>query len=272
MKKATRQQYASAAKARRQKQILAGLGVVLVAVLVIQGPKMLKMFGGSSSTPSTTTTTSTTSSPGTAQPASSAAAPMTVTPTPGLAGAGLAAGPTAGPSGVADASPPRTKSQIYSFELFDSKNPFVQQVTTPTTPSSTATPTPSASVPSSGAAAPTPAPSAPAQPSGGTTATTASYTGSQPQAVSAVSTTTGAALISVNGKSEMVAPGHSFPTANPTFKLVSISNGTALIGLVGGTYASGSATVTLVQGQALTLLDTTDGVRYQLQLDALSAK
>ena len=51
MKKATRQQYASAAKARRQKQILAGLGVVLVAVLVIQGPKMLKMVNGSSSTP-----------------------------------------------------------------------------------------------------------------------------------------------------------------------------------------------------------------------------
>ena len=86
MKKATRQQYASAAKARRQKQILAVLGVALVAVLVIQGPKMLKMFGGSSSTPSTTTTTtSTTSSPGIAQPASSAAAPMTVTPTAGVA-------------------------------------------------------------------------------------------------------------------------------------------------------------------------------------------
>jgi hypothetical protein len=260
MKKATRQQYASAAKARRQKQILAVLGVVLVAVLVIQGPKMLNMMSGSSSTPSPTTPTATTATPGTtAQPSS--AAPLTATLAPGLAGAGLAASP----SGVADASPARSKSQIYSFERFDSKNPFVQQVTTPTTPPPTVVP-------------PTPTPSTPApaakgttSSSGGTTPVTASYA-SQPQAVSAVSTTTGTALISVNGKSEMVAPGQAFPSANPTFKLVSIANGTALIGLVGGTYASGTATVTLVQGQALTLLDTTDGVRYQLQLDALSAK
>jgi hypothetical protein len=268
MKKATRQQYASAAKARRQKQILAGLGVVLVAVLAIQGPKVLKMMSGSSSSPSTTTTT-TSSTPGTTAQPGSSAAPMTATPALALGGVGLAALP----SEVADASPPRTKSQIYSFEVFDSKNPFVQQVTTPTTPPTTAAPTPSASVPSAGAA-PTPAPSAPApngKTSGGTTPPTASYTGSQPRTVLAVSTT-GTALISVNGKSEMVAPGQAFPTSNPTFKLVSIANGTALIGLVGGTYASGSATVTLVQSQALTLLDTTDGVRYQLQLDALSAK
>ena len=59
MKKATRQQYASAAKARRQKQILALLGVVLVGVLVIQGPKMLKLLNGSSSTPAATGTTTT---------------------------------------------------------------------------------------------------------------------------------------------------------------------------------------------------------------------
>ena len=269
MKKATRQQYASAAKARRQKQVLAVLGVVLVAVLVIQGPKMLNMMSGSSSTPPTTAT----ATPGTtAQPSS--AAPLTATLAPGLTIAGLAASP----SGLADASPARTKSQIYSFERFDSKNPFVQQVTTPTTSPPTSLPTPSASAASAGAATPAPAPSAPAPAAKGkissaaTTPVTASYAGSQPRSVSSVSITTGTALISVNGQSETVAVGQAFPSADPTFKLVSIANGNALIGLVGGTYASGSGTVTLVQGQALTLLDTTDGVRYQLQLNALSAK
>jgi hypothetical protein len=50
------------------------------------------------------------------------------------------------------------------------------------------------------------------------------------------------------------------------FKLVSLANSTAGIGIAAGAYASGAQTVSLTVGQPLTLVDTADGVRYQLRL------
>ena len=44
----------------------------------------------------------------------------------------------------------------------------------------------------------------------------------------------------------------------------------AQIGLVGGSYSSGTPTVTLLPGHTLTLVDTTDGVRYELRLVAVT--
>jgi hypothetical protein len=268
MKKATRQQYASAAKARRQKQILAVLGVVLVGVLVIQGPKTLKLLNGSGSTPAATTSATSGTQP------SSSAAPATAIPATGLPGAALAASP----SGIADASPPRSPSQLYSFEVFASKDPFVQQVST--TPTVTApAPAPSASAPSPTPTVPAPAPTAPPSKKATTpasttpaaaTAVSSTYATTPAQAVAAVTPTGGTAVIAVNGESDPVAAGQAFPAANPTFRLVSIQAGTALIGLVGGAYASGTPTVTLVPGHTLTLVDTTDGVRYELRLVAVS--
>jgi hypothetical protein len=58
--------------------------------------------------------------------------------------------------------------------------------------------------------------------------------------------------------------------ANPTFRLVSIQAGAAQIGLVGGSYSSGTPTVTLLPGHTLTLVDTTNGVRYELRLVAVT--
>jgi hypothetical protein len=267
MKKATRQQYASAAKARRQKQILAVLGVVFVALLVIQGPKTLKLLNGSSNTPAATTSATNGTQP------SSGAAPSAATPVAGLPGAALASGP----SGIADASPPRSPSQLYSFEMFPSKDPFVQQVST--TPAvTTPAPAPSASVPSPTPTVPAPAPTAPPSKKTTPASTTpaaatpvsSNYAVSQAQAVAAVTSTAATAVIAVNGQSGAVSAGQAFPAANPTFRLVSIQNGTALIGLVGGAYASGTPTVTLVPGHTLTLVDTTDGVRYELRLVAVS--
>ena len=50
------------------------------------------------------------------------------------------------------------------------------------------------------------------------------------------------------------------------FKLVKLTGGTARIAIAGGSFASGSATVTLERGKTLTLVNTADGTRYELKL------
>jgi hypothetical protein len=70
----------------------------------------------------------------------------------------------------------------------------------------------------------------------------------------------------VNGERQSVGVAQTFPTANPTFRLVSLGAGVAKIGLAGGTYASGAPTVSLRLGRTLTLVNTADGVRYELRL------
>jgi hypothetical protein len=76
----------------------------------------------------------------------------------------------------------------------------------------------------------------------------------------------GVATLQVNGKSETVRVGKSFPSANPVFRLVSLSRGAANIGIANGSYSSGAQTVRLSSGQPLTLVDTADGIRYKLRL------
>ena len=76
----------------------------------------------------------------------------------------------------------------------------------------------------------------------------------------------GVATIAVNGKSQTVRVGASFPSANPVFTLVSIAKGAANIGIANGSYTSGAQTVRLTSGHSLTLVDTADGVRYTLRL------
>ena len=62
--------------------------------------------------------------------------------------------------------------------------------------------------------------------------------------------------------------GKSFPSAAPVFSLVSMSGSSAEIGIAGGSYESGAATVTLTKGKTVTLLNTADGTRYVLRLVA----
>jgi hypothetical protein len=77
---------------------------------------------------------------------------------------------------------------------------------------------------------------------------------------------TGAARIAINGRVQLVRIGQSFPSANPLFKLVASSHGVARIGIASGSYASGANSVSLVAGRTLTLVDSADGIRYQLRL------
>jgi hypothetical protein len=241
------------AKAKRQK-IYAGVGgVILLAVLAFQVPRTLKMMhpaDASSSTPPPATTTGSTPTPISA---------------PSLSG-GNAAAATAAPGGDGitdpDAVPPPQSGQLLAFGLFRSKDPFVQQLklsgaTGATGPISAGGPT--------GASGPVAGGSSGSGVGGGSKPT--SPPASTPAAPATPLTT---AVISVNGAPESVQVGGTFPTADPYFKLVSLTKKGAKISIAGGTLENGAPTVTLTKTKSLTLMNTADGTRYVLRLVSVS--
>ena len=241
------------AKAKRQK-IYAGIGgVILLAVLAFQVPRTLKMMhpaDASSSSP---------------PPAATPASTPTPISAPSLSG-GNAAVATATPGGDGitdpDAVPPPQSGQLLAFGLFRSKDPFVQQLklsgaTGPTGAISSGGPT--------GASGPAAGGSGGSGVGGGSTPT--SPPASTPAAPATRLTT---AVISVNGAPESVQVGGTFPTADPYFKLVSLTKKGAKISIAGGTLENGAPTVTLTKNKALTLMNTADGTRYVLRLVSVS--
>jgi hypothetical protein len=253
-RKQKRMENLRAAKDKRMKKVAVGGAVLLVAVLAFEvGPHV---FGGSKSAApaSTTTTTAATGAPSTTAPAT---APTATPPgTPVAAGAPTTAS-TKLPN--SDVAPAHSKSQLYSFSNFSGKNPFIQQVSA-TTGSTSGTST-SGSSGSSGSSSST-------QSNNVTQAASVTHqsTGkSESRALAKV----GAATISVNGTRQTVQVGASFPSSNPLFRLVSVSHGVVRVGIASGSYASGAPTVSLVTGRTMTLVDTADGVHYQLRLLSL---
>jgi hypothetical protein len=228
-------------KAKEKKQrIIAGVGgLVLVALLVIQVPKVMKQLNKGKGGPAVS---------------AAVAAPSVGTPTPSLVAPNLrgaeqgttSPGATGGQLVVSSTGAVATQGQLASFSRFASKDPFSQQV------SSGAAPT------GSGSAKPTS--------SGGSA-------GSPGSVSTGTASSTRSAVISVNGTLMSVTAGDDFPqptatdpTANPFFHLVSVTATTAKISIAGGSYANGAATVTLRVGKAVTLMNTADGSRYRLIL------
>jgi hypothetical protein len=74
------------------------------------------------------------------------------------------------------------------------------------------------------------------------------------------------AVVAVNGTSETVSVGGSFPAGDPTFRLVSVSPDKAVIGLVSGSFAGGQNTVELAVGEQLELVADPDGTLYTFAL------
>ena len=109
------------AKQAKQKKMAIGLGVVLVAVGAFQGPKTLKMLKGPQ--PVTSPTQST---PAAAAAATPTAAATPATATPGLPAPGAA--PQVAVLADSDLPPAATQNQLLSFEQFQTKDPFAQQV------------------------------------------------------------------------------------------------------------------------------------------------
>ncbi|MGH3032765.1 MAG: hypothetical protein ACRDNE_18745, partial [Gaiellaceae bacterium] len=76
----------------------------------------------------------------------------------------------------------------------------------------------------------------------------------------------GSAVFDVNGTSEAVSVDGEFPAGDPTFRLVSVSGESAVIGLVSGSFDGDQETVTLAVGEELELVADPDGTRYAVTL------
>ena len=219
-----------AARERKQKIFVAVGGLFLLALLAIQLPKLM---GGSEPTAAPTTETTITVDGQVVPPVDTAvpvAVRLTDTDRP------VAAGP----------------NQLRSFSTFSRKDPFVQQLVSPT--------------PAKGGGG------------GGGGGEGAPGEGTKspentPSKGFTVGGTTAAAVtvISVNGARQTLVPGAAFPAADPVFVLVAEQPGakTAVIGVAGGAYASGDRTTKLRVGQPLMLVNTATGARYRLVLVAV---
>ena len=246
------------AKAAKQKKIAIGLVVLLVAVLAIQGPKMLNMLKGSK--PAAVTAT------GPGGPAGG--------PAPGGPAVG---GPAVGGPPWFPARPPLPRRLISR----PSRTPTRRRSSTransrPSSASPARTRSPSRPSPSwrrRRTKPPTTDPAADPTEVHPTTAlppplprTAASRrAAARPSSVATLATATS---ISVNGAAEDVTEDVPFPVAEPTFVLVSVAkDGKSVeIGVDGGEYASGGETLKLLLGKKLTLQNTADGSRYELEL------
>jgi hypothetical protein len=252
-------------RVRRQKQIIAVGSVVLLAVVGFQLPKLLGGKGNKAAAPVTTTTAT---SPTLAAPA--APAGTTLRDTDGIA-------------------VQRDSSQLLSFGLFKSKDPFVQQLAT------VAAPTPAAPKPAApaskkttkvaaGRTATTPTSTPPTGPSVVTqpvTTTTApaptpvippttSPPAPGPVTPAPATASPTSVLISTNGVCEQVALNGSFPANEDIFRVVEIAKDgkSVKIAIVGGSYDTGQTTATAKLGEKLTLVNTSDGTRYVIVLQA----
>jgi hypothetical protein len=78
------------------------------------------------------------------------------------------------------------------------------------------------------------------------------------------------ATIEVNGESEDVGINDPFPASDPTFKLVSVTDSAANIGLVSGTFSNGQETITINVGETL-VLAADDGARYAIKVVSIAS-
>jgi hypothetical protein len=224
------------AKAKRQKIIAAVLGVVFLGVMVFQAPTILGMFGGGSSSAQSEPAPAPTQPAAPATPVATPAAPAA--PAAQLVDSDLAPTPAAG--------------QLVTFDRFESKDPFVQQVANGD--GTSGTPTPPAENNDQGGGA------QPQQPTNEDRQPQPAPAPAKPQS----------ARISVNGAASDVNVDGTFPEGDPIFKLVSLTKSSAKVGIVGGTYASGTQTITLQKGgKPVTLMNTADGTTYVLRLVAV---
>jgi hypothetical protein len=182
-----------------------------------------------------------------------------------------------------DVPPAPDGSQLVAFSVFQTKNPFTPQGIVPVLPPNTpGTPAPSGGTSTTPTTSITPTTTTPTTTTPTTTTpTTTTPTTTTPGSVvpgsaapptgTSPTTTTAApstVTISVNGVVSHIGLQGTFPTGSPVFRLVSYTADSAQIGIVGGSYASGGATLTLQLGKSLTLQNTTDQKTYKLELVA----
>ena len=242
------------AKEAKQKKIAIGGAVLLLALLGVQGPKTLKMLKG----PQPVAASASESRAATPEPAvpvvGSDAAPLPVAAT----GTELSA------VADSDAAPAAEQGQLATFERFASKDPFAQQAEPVAVPAPKAAPKDGADTAPADKAGEGKSAAESGDADAGSEGgfTTGGSTGADPPKLAT------ATSISVNGVAEDVAVEATFPKDEPTFVLVSIAkDGKSVeIGIAGGEYATGGETMKLALGKKMTLQNTADGSRYELEL------
>jgi hypothetical protein len=147
-----------------------------------------------------------------------------------------------------------------SFSEFKSKDPFHPQISD-CAGDATANGASACGSNNSHTASVAPKPVSTPKPSSGTAPSSSLFTGGSKPATAKVTQAT----ISVNGVASTVSVGRPFPAAAPLFTLVSLTRNAATIGIAGGSYESGAATISVKKGQTLTLMNTADGTRYVLR-------
>lgn len=293
------------AKAKRQK-IIAGVGgVLLLGLLAFQVPKTLKMLNQNQNAQTTTSATTTTASSGSAPlaPPSLAGSPVgTSTASSGgsssqyptgsapaaaagqlvsfnrfpskdpfmqqvdascltaSADSGGSAASSTGDSGSGSGSSSSSSSSASSASSSSGSDSSACAASSSKTPASS---TPSASTPSSTSTVSSSSSLPTVQsPDKGTGLVNGSSTSGTTGSATRLTTAT----ISVDGVSELVKTGASFPQAQPIFRLVALTAKSAKLAIVNGSLETGAPTVVLAKGQKLTLMNTADGTRYTLVL------
>lgn len=228
------------AKADKQKKMAIGLSVFLVLALAYGAHTMMSLnSGGSASAKPQVSTTPVASTPS----ATPVATPSVLPAAPTLSAADPTVTTASSSSALIDAvKPPAQSGQLQSFSLFASKDPFNSGGPGSSSGKSSS---PSGSSKGSGSSGPARPPATPPAP---------------PTAPPS------AAVIAINGVSESVQSGAGFPAANPMFDLLSLTAASAKVSVIGGSYASGSASLSLKVGKPVTLVNTADGTRYTLEL------
>jgi hypothetical protein len=235
----------AAKKARKQKIILIVGGVMLLGLAAIQGPKLMSRNSQPAAVPAAKATaviaTGTASDP-TAGSDSTAAASYSAVSVAGVALPGATVVRV-------------TTSQLASFTLFETKDPFVQQA---------------GDAAGGGEAGTTAAPTteAPPPPPATADAAAAGAAGSAAASPAAEPPPVIYATIDLDGKPQQLQVTkvkQEFPQGDPMFVLVSVKKKQAKIGVAGGSFDDGQ-TVTLTLGKKVTLVNTATGVRYELKL------
>lgn len=228
----------AAAKAKKQKIVLACFGVALIGIGALQGPKLMKLLNP----PAAPTPVVSTALP---------AAPIAVAAPNGNSASGRRPQQEATLAGVrleSDALPAAATNQLRSFTLFAAKDPFVPQR--------------SDELPIQAAAVPAPVVPVGPQPASGNA--TAGSGAPSPSAVTPNLPPTNA-TVTMNGAAYPLIVKAVFPKADPLFLLVSLKPKVARIGVAGGSFADGK-TLALKLGKQMTLVNDATGARYSLKL------
>ena len=226
---------AAQAKAAKQKKLVILLAVIFLVVAGVQGPKFWKQLHP--------------------KPAGEAA------PTPGSVPAASATAPAAGAVTLA------ASGQLHTFRHLKLKDPFKALVSVPVADTSS-------SAAAAGPATEKPAPAKAAEPKqpkpASTPAASATSATSGTVSFSAAKPPPNAAIVTTNGRKQLVYVGDGFPTADPVFRLVALANKAVRVGVLGGSFTNGIPTIKLASGKQVTLANEADGSRYVIELVRLT--